>query len=79
MNAHWHQELTHRWQQVQAMPSTEHPPSPCLSVCVMNPENNECHGCLRTLDEIARWGSASASEQHAIWRRLGAQLESGPP
>lgn len=79
MNPHWQQQLERRWQQVRAMPLHEHPPSPCLSVCVMDPVQHACHGCLRTLDEIARWGSASAGEQHAIWRRLGAQLESSSP
>ncbi|MEY2780892.1 MAG: hypothetical protein RL307_596 [Pseudomonadota bacterium] len=74
MNRHWHQQLSARWQQVQLMDTHEHPPSPCLSVCVMNPDAQTCHGCLRTLDEIARWGSASAEEQHAIWRSLGRRL-----
>ena len=79
MNRHWHQQLTARWQQVQAMDSHDHPPSPCLSVCVMHPETQICQGCLRTLDEIGRWGSATPAEQHAIWRQLGLRLETIQP
>ena len=79
MNPRWQQQLLHRWQQVQAMPANEHPPSPCLSVCVMDSDAQTCHGCLRTLDEIARWGSASAEEQHAIWQQLGRRLEANSP
>jgi predicted Fe-S protein YdhL (DUF1289 family) len=29
--------------------------SPCVNVCQMSPEHRLCVGCLRTLDEIARW------------------------
>ena len=78
MNANWHQQLTQRWQHVQAMPAQAYPPSPCLSVCVMDAASKTCHGCLRTLDEIARWGSASPAEQHAIWRSVSQRLQHVP-
>jgi len=51
--------------------------SPCIKLCRM--EAGLCVGCQRTLDEIARWGGASESEQQAILvaaadRRQGASL-----
>ena len=30
-------------------------PSPCVSVCLMDPSSDFCNGCFRTLDEIAAW------------------------
>ena len=45
------------------------PVSPCINVCVLDAERT-CAGCRRTLDEIARWGSMSASEQWQVIARL---------
>ena len=39
--------------------------SPCIGVCVIDVEG-VCEGCLRTLDEVAVWGSSSASQRRAI-------------
>ena len=36
-------------------------PSPCISVCVMDPASGLCAGCYRTLAEIADW----IADQHA--------------
>lgn len=45
-------------------------PSPCVNVCRLDPGSGLCQGCLRNLDEIARWGSASDAERQAILRRV---------
>ena len=45
-------------------------PSPCISVCRMDAATGLCEGCFRSLDEIARWSSASEDEKRAIWDRL---------
>ena len=29
-----------------------------------------CSGCLRTLDEIARWGSLDDAGKRTVWERL---------
>jgi predicted Fe-S protein YdhL (DUF1289 family) len=39
------------------------PPSPCNNTCIVDRRNNRCVGCLRTLDEIAAWGTMSPEEQ----------------
>jgi predicted Fe-S protein YdhL (DUF1289 family) len=31
--------------------------SPCTSVCRMDERTGWCEGCLRTIDEIARWST----------------------
>jgi len=40
--------------------------SPCLKVCLMNPDTELCRGCFRTLDEIARWASMTDEEREKI-------------
>ena len=51
--------------------------SPCTKVCTIDPRSGLCHGCGRTLHEIAQWMSLSESERQRIMaelpRRLGAQ------
>lgn len=42
-------------------------PSPCISICRMNPQSGLCEGCLRTIDEIVAWGSASEAYKKAVW------------
>jgi uncharacterized protein len=54
-------------------------PSPCLSVCRMDPASELCHGCLRTLDEIAAWGRMGAEEKREVWREIGKRLAQEDP
>ena len=44
--------------------------SPCISVCRIDPVTGWCEGCLRTLDEIAQWGSMPDEQRSAIWTAL---------
>lgn len=44
--------------------------SPCVKVCVMDPERGVCLGCCRSLDEIARWSGMSEQEQFQILQQL---------
>lgn len=45
-------------------------PSPCVNVCRMDPATGWCEGCLRTLDEIARWSAMSEADKRAVWAEL---------
>lgn len=45
-------------------------PSPCVSVCHMDPATGWCEGCLRTIDEIAHWGLFDDGEKLAVWAEL---------
>lgn len=40
--------------------------SPCVGVCVIDESSGLCEGCLRTLDEVALWGSSSPEQRRAI-------------
>jgi predicted Fe-S protein YdhL (DUF1289 family) len=49
------------------------PASPCIGICLMDPATRTCRGCVRTIDEIAGWYAASATEKRAILGRLAAR------
>lgn len=42
-------------------------PSPCISICTMNPQTGLCEGCFRTIDEIAQWSTASEEKKRVVW------------
>ena len=44
--------------------------SPCVAVCKMNPANDFCDGCLRTIDEIAAWSTLGNEGKRVIWQRI---------
>lgn len=48
-------------------------PSPCIGVCRLDPAGETCEGCLRTVDEIARWSGARPAERLAILRAVDAR------
>jgi hypothetical protein len=48
-------------------------PSPCTSVCTIDASTGWCAGCLRTIDEIAAWGSLDSVARRAVWKRLPAR------
>lgn len=50
-------------------------PSPCLSVCRMDPNSQLCEGCFRTLDEIAAWSRMGDEDKRGIWRMIAQRLE----
>lgn len=49
-------------------------PSPCISVCKIDPQTGLCEGCWRTLDEIAGWGTASEAVKQDIWQKIHRRL-----
>lgn len=48
-------------------------PSPCISVCRIEADSGLCEGCLRTLDEIARWGALDDAARLAILDAIDAR------
>ena len=45
-------------------------PSPCISVCVMDPASGYCIGCRRTIDEIASWSVLTDDDKRAVLAAL---------
>jgi len=50
-------------------------PSPCNSVCRMDPARGLCDGCLRTLDEITAWSRLPDAGRRAVWMQLAQRAE----
>ena len=44
--------------------------SPCIKICVVHPEERLCVGCLRTIEEIAKWSRLTPAERAAIMADL---------
>lgn len=59
----------------QNAPKTLSVPSPCISVCVMDPVTGFCRGCLRTIDEIADWSILEDIEKRAVWKELNVRRQ----
>jgi predicted Fe-S protein YdhL (DUF1289 family) len=67
---------------VTSVPPAETVPSPCINVCRMDDATGWCHGCQRTLPEIAAWSGLSADAKRAVWRQLQSRrdtVSSRPP
>ncbi len=57
------------------MTVSENVPSPCISVCRMNPQSGLCEGCLRSIEEIAQWSHAGDELKRAILNRIQQRRE----
>ena len=44
--------------------------TPCVKVCVIEPQSRLCIGCLRTLDEIAAWGRMGDDDRRKVMAAL---------
>ena len=40
--------------------------SPCINVCVTDPDSDLCYGCARTTPEISKWSKYTDEEQKQI-------------
>ncbi|XDZ65451.1 DUF1289 domain-containing protein [Alphaproteobacteria bacterium LSUCC0684] len=45
-------------------------PSPCISICQINPVDGRCLGCDRTRDEIAAWPRLTPDQQMYLLAEL---------
>jgi len=52
--------------------------SPCISVCVIDPDSGLCRGCKRTLDEIARWVMMNEEQRLAVLDALPTRPDPTP-
>ncbi|MDQ3445619.1 MAG: DUF1289 domain-containing protein [Pseudomonadota bacterium] len=48
-------------------------PSPCISICKVDAASGWCEGCLRSIDEIARWSRMGDDEKRAVWAQLAGR------
>ena len=40
--------------------------SPCVKICIIQPESRLCIGCRRSIDEISRWSRMTPEERGEI-------------
>jgi uncharacterized protein len=52
-------------------------PSPCISICRMDPPSGFCEGCLRTIEEIAAWSRMDDAGKRGIWRAIELRAAAG--
>jgi len=48
--------------------------TPCIAVCLIDPETSLCFGCGRTMPEIARWHRLAPDERLAIMAALPGRM-----
>lgn len=44
--------------------------SPCVKICVVEPQSRLCIGCLRKIEEIGGWSRLTPEERRAIMADL---------
>jgi hypothetical protein len=44
--------------------------SPCIKICVIEPETRLCTGCLRTIDEITQWSRMAHQDRANVMAAL---------
>jgi predicted Fe-S protein YdhL (DUF1289 family) len=52
-------------------------PSPCISVCRMDPRTGWCEGCARTIEEIAQWSRLSDEARREVWAQIAMRRAQG--
>ena len=50
--------------------------TPCIKICVVDPETQFCIGCGRTRDEIADWIGMTAEARHDVMSELPDRVAS---
>ena len=53
-------------------------PSPCISICRMDPDNGLCLGCWRDIDEIITWGRLDEDGKRVVWQAITERLAAQP-
>lgn len=47
--------------------------SPCIKICVIQPETRLCTGCMRTIDEISAWSRMTPEARTQVMAELPAR------
>lgn len=47
--------------------------TPCIKVCIVDPESSLCLGCYRTLTEIGGWSRLAEDERARLMAELPAR------
>ena len=44
--------------------------TPCIKLCKLDPKQQYCIGCKRTIEEIQRWAYMTPAEREKIMKQL---------
>jgi len=50
--------------------------SPCIKICSVDEQTGYCIGCLRTLEEIARWSQMDDRERQIVYHDINLRKRS---
>ena len=53
--------------------------SPCVKICIVNPQSRLCMGCFRSIDEIKDWSVMSPHQRREIMDALPAREADAKP
>ena len=56
-------------------PVSQNIDTPCVNVCVVDPDSGFCIGCGRTRSEIAGWIAMPAAERREVMAGLSSRVE----
>jgi len=51
--------------------------SPCINICVINPDTGFCSGCYRTIDEISQWQKLTPRQKIELLDELAERRDPG--
>jgi predicted Fe-S protein YdhL (DUF1289 family) len=54
-------------------------PSPCINICTMDAATGLCMGCMRTIDEIATWGSSTNDRKREVLQAIALRRQKAAP
>ena len=44
--------------------------SPCINICILDPDKDLCIGCYRTAEEISKWSFLSKFEKEELLLKI---------
>ncbi len=53
--------------------------SPCVKICIVDPQSRLCMGCYRSIDEIRDWSRMTPLQRREIMDGLPAREDSAKP
>ena len=57
-------------------PSSQNIETPCVQLCVVDPDSGFCIGCGRTTAEIGGWTAMTVAERREVMAKLDQRMDS---
>ena len=53
--------------------------SPCVRICVVDPQSRLCIGCYRSMEEITAWSRMTSDQRRAVIAELPSRADIARP